>query len=119
MATSDSARLACALSLVERVLAVQPASQAPIPATPAEQAISICLSSAAALIEVGQVLLRKQHSGSIDALVLEWQALIGHTKKASRSAHQAAVLLAAQGHIVSAQQGVMLSGNAHAGRETV
>ena len=119
MATSNSARLACALSLVERVLAAQPASQAPIPATPAEQAIRICLSSAASLIEVGQVLLRKQHSGSTDALILEWQALIAHTKKASRSAHQAAVLLADQRHIVSAQQRVMGGGNARACRETV
>jgi hypothetical protein len=119
MATSDSARLACALSLVERVLAAQPASQAPSPATPAEQALRICLSSAAALIEVGQVLSRKQHSGSTDALILEWQALIAHTKQASRSAHQAAVLLADQRHIMSAQQRVILSGNAHARRETV
>lgn len=118
MTTSESAQLACALSLIEQVLARRPASQEPSATTPAQEAISICLGSAAALIDVGQALLRKQHSESIDALVLEWQALIAYTKKASRSAHQAAVILAAQDHIVSAQQGVMLSGKAGAVRET-
>ena len=78
--------------------------------TPARQAIAMCLTSAAALVDVAQVLLRDAASHAPEALASEWQTLIGHTKTASRTAHQAVLVLSAQRDLVAAQDGVRVAG---------
>ncbi len=69
----------------------------------AQSAISICLGSAAALIDVSQALMNRSADPSPQSLEREWQAIIAHTKIASRSAYRAALIMAAQKHVLAAQ----------------
>ncbi|MDM0103962.1 hypothetical protein QTH97_03405 [Variovorax sp. J22R24] len=72
-------------------------------ASAAQSAINICLSSAAALVDVSQALMSKPAARSRQDLEREWQALITHTKIASRSAYRAALIMAAQRNLLAAQ----------------
>jgi hypothetical protein len=69
----------------------------------AQSATNICLSSAAALIDVSQALMNRSVDRSPQTLEREWQTLIAHTKMASRSAYRAALVMAAQKHVLAAQ----------------
>jgi len=70
----------------------------------AQTAVNICLSSAAALVDVSQSLLNRRNTDRSDPeLEREWQALITHTKIASRSAYRAALIMAAQKNVLQAQ----------------
>jgi len=69
----------------------------------AQSAINICLSSAAALVDVSQALMGNPKDRSRQDLEREWQALITHTKIASRSAYRAALIMAAQKNLLAAQ----------------
>ena len=109
---SDRALLERALIAIEQVMArcaAEPQRGNP-PNTPACEAVTMCLTSAAALVDVAQMLLRDDAPNpSPEALVQEWQALIGHTKAASRTAHQAVLVLSTQRHRVAAQEGITLA----------
>ncbi|MDM0030963.1 hypothetical protein QTI33_02270 [Variovorax sp. J22P271] len=72
-------------------------------ASAAQTAANICLSSAAALVDVSQALLNRRSDRSDPELEREWQALITHTKIASRSAYRAALIMAAQRNVLQAQ----------------
>ena len=73
-------------------------------ASVAQTAVNICLSSAAALVDVSQSLLNRRNIDRSDPeLEREWQALITHTKIASRSAYRAALIMAAQKNVLQAQ----------------
>jgi len=72
-------------------------------ASAAQSAINICLGSAAALIDVSQALMNRSVDRSPHTLEREWQALIAHTKIASRSAYRAALIMAAQKNVLAAQ----------------
>lgn len=61
-----------------------------------QSAINICLSSAAALVNVSQALMSHRHEQTADEVEREWKTLIAYTKTASRSAYRAALILAAQ-----------------------
>ncbi|RZL83445.1 MAG: hypothetical protein EOP76_22140 [Variovorax sp.] len=108
---SERAMLERALIAIEQVMAH---AHAPLPsvdaaATPAREAITMCLTSAAALVDVAQMLLGDSPARSPEALVQEWQALIGHTKAASRTAHQAVLVLSSQRNLIAAQEGITLA----------
>jgi len=77
--------------------------------TAAHDAATVCLSAAQGLIDVAQVLLTEPRHESPEALMAQWQTIISHTKIASRAAHQAAVQLAGESHLVTAQGGVLLT----------
>jgi hypothetical protein len=83
----------------------------------AQSAINICLGSAAALIDVSQALMNRSVDRSPQTLEREWQTIIAHTKIASRSAYRAALIMAAQKHVLAAQGEVqsesVYSGLAH------
>jgi len=106
---SDRALLERALIAIEQVMARGDA-RGHANDTPAREAIAMCLTSAAALVDVAQVLLRDASSRSPEDLASEWQTLIGHTKTASRTAHQAVLVLTAQRDLVAAQDGVRVAG---------
>ncbi|MEJ8853925.1 hypothetical protein WKW79_05065 [Variovorax robiniae] len=106
---SERALLERALIAIEQVMARNNATGRAAD-TPARQAIEMCLTSAAALVDVAQALLRDAASRSPEALASEWQTLIGHTKTASRTAHQAVLVLSAQRDLVAAQDGVRIAG---------
>lgn len=109
---SDRALLERALIAIEQAMASRMAENdgGRLATTPAEEAVALCLTSAAALVDVAQTLLRDAAlSQSADASIREWQALIGHTKTASRTAHQAVLLLSTQRHLVAAQEGITLT----------
>lgn len=72
-------------------------------ASAAQTAVNICLSSAAALVDVSQALLNRRSDRSDPQLERDWQALITHTKIASRSAYRAALIMAAQRNVLQAQ----------------
>lgn len=72
-------------------------------ASVAQTAANICLSSAAALVDVSQALLNRRGDRAHHELEREWQALIRHTKIASRSAYRAALVMAAQQNLPQAQ----------------
>jgi hypothetical protein len=65
-------------------------------ASSAHAATTICLSSAAALIDVSVALMQRGGEKSTEDLDREWHALITHTKIASRSAYRAALIMSAQ-----------------------
>ena len=100
-----------ALIAIEQVMArSNAASHADVlSATPAREAITMCLTSAAALVDVAQMLLREAPAQPAEVLASEWQALIGHTKTASRTAHQAVLVLASQRNLVAAQDGITVA----------
>lgn len=120
----DIALLESALATIERVLAHAdselqgtpyrgPTANVPLEAlrteeqqfraSAAQSAINICLSSAAALVDVSQALMSKPVDRSREELERDWQALITHTKIASRSAYRAALIMAAQKNVLAAQ----------------
>jgi len=72
-------------------------------ASPAQSAVNICLSAAAALVDVSKALMSAPGNRSPEDLEREFQALITHTKIASRSAHRAALILAEQEDALSAR----------------
>lgn len=116
--TTDRALLERALIAIEQVMA-RPAVTRRTggeAATPAAEAVAMCLTSAAALVDVAQMLLRDAPEDSQDTLAQEWQALIGHTKNASRTAHQAVLVLSTQRNLVAAQDGITVASHmtAHA-----
>ncbi len=113
---SERATLERALIAIEQVMARThvPPPSADAAATPAREAIAMCLTSAAALVDVAQMLLGDSPAQSPEALVQEWQALIGHTKAASRTAHQAVLVLSSQRNLIAAQEGITLA-NHHDG----
>ena len=104
---SDRAMLERALIAIEEVLGrVDGGPDARRPAsTAAQQALTICLTAAANLVDAGQTLLRSPEDDSSDELTQEWRVLISHVKTASRSAHQAALVLSAEKNLSSAQSG--------------
>jgi hypothetical protein len=108
---SDRAMLERALIAIEQVMARTNASPdaGSVSDTPAREAIAMCLTSAAALVDVAQMLLREATAQSPDVLASEWQALIGHTKSASRTAHQAVLVLSSQRNLVAAQDGITVA----------
>lgn len=106
---SDRALLERALIAVEQVLAHANSANAPVVAgTPANEAIGMCLTAAAALVDVAQALMRQPAEEAAEPLTQEWQAIIGHTKSASRTAHQAVLVLSSQRNLVTAQGGVLV-----------
>lgn len=108
---SDRAMLERALIAIEQVMArsgATPPSEV-LADSPASEAIAMCLTAAAALVDVAQMLLRDAPATSAEALVSEWQALIGHTKTASRTAHQAVLVLAAQRNRLAARDGITVA----------
>jgi hypothetical protein len=125
---SDTALLESALSTIEQVLARADSEMQGVPyfgptgnaslddlhphrpteegrfrASPAQAAVHICLSSVAALIDVSQALMNRSADRSPGELEREWKTLIAHTKMASRSAYRAALILAAQKNVLTAQ----------------
>ncbi|MEJ8809993.1 hypothetical protein WKW77_02885 [Variovorax ureilyticus] len=72
-------------------------------ASPAQSAVNICLSAAAALVDVSKTLMSAPGDRSPEDLEREFQALITHTKIASRSALRAALILAEQKDALSAR----------------
>ena len=72
-------------------------------ASAAQNAVNICLSSAAALVDVSQALLNRCGDRIDHELEREWQALITHTRIASRTALRAALVMAAQQNLPQAQ----------------
>lgn len=72
-------------------------------ASAAQSAVNICLGAAAALIDVSQALMNRSVDRSPQTLEREWQTIIAHTKIASRSAYRAALIMAAQKHLLAAQ----------------
>ncbi|HSV61642.1 MAG TPA: hypothetical protein VLJ19_22360 [Variovorax sp.] len=110
---SDRAVLERALIAIEQVMGKRdvPLGWGVPVGTPAHQAASLCLTAAAALVDVSQALLREPADSSLEALTTEWQGVIAHTKNAGRTAHQVVLLLSAQNHLVAAQGGIIVSGN--------
>jgi hypothetical protein len=126
--SSDIALLESALATIEKVLAradsalhgalyFGPTANAPLEfassaqtsednrfrASPAQSAINICLSSAAALVDISQALMNRNAVRSAQELEHEWKTLIAHTKTASRAAYRAALIMATQRHVLAAQ----------------
>lgn len=69
----------------------------------AQSAVNISLSAAAALVDVSKALMSAPGDRSPDDLKREWQALVTHTQIASRCAHRAALIMAAQDDALSAR----------------
>ncbi|MGJ7494203.1 hypothetical protein ACSFA8_03930 [Variovorax sp. RT4R15] len=111
---SDRALLERALIAIEQVMARTGSAPDHGVGTPAGEAVAMCLTSAAALVDVAQVLLRQAPEQSPEIQSQQWQALIGHTKNASRTAHQAVLVLSSQRNLVAAQDGITLA--SHPGR---
>lgn len=65
-------------------------------ARPTESAIHFCLTSASALLDVSQTLLKKPENPTPQEQERQWSTLISHTKVAGRSAYRAALILADQ-----------------------
>lgn len=109
--TSDRALLERALIAIEQVMARPGVTHCADgeAGTPAAEAAAMCLTSAAALVDVAQMLLRDAPEQSPDNLSQDWQALIGHTKNASRTAHQAVLVLCSQRNLVAAQDGITVA----------
>jgi hypothetical protein len=126
--SSDIALLESALATLEKVLAradsalhgapyFGPTANAPLEfagsaqsaeetrfrASPAQSAVNVCLSSAAALIDISQVLMNRNTRRSTHELDHEWKTLIAHTKTAGRAAYRAALIMATQRHVLAAQ----------------
>lgn len=107
---SDRALLERALIAMEQVIAKGTPPAASGAGTPASEAIGMCLAAAAALVDVAQTLMRQPTQEAPEPLTQQWQAVISHTRNASRTAHQAALVLAAQRNLAAAQGGVWVSG---------
>ncbi len=104
---SDRALLERALIAIEEALSRvdgSPDVRRP-PVTAAQQALTICLTAAASLVDVSQTLLRPTHNDAPAALAGEWRILLRNVKTASRAAHQAALILSAERDLAAAQRG--------------
>jgi len=62
----------------------------------AQSAANICLSAAAALVDVSRTLISARGERVPRDIDREWEAMITYTKIASRSAHRAALIMASQ-----------------------
>jgi len=109
---ADVALLESTLAAVEQLLANADADNATkalsAPAdgghmSPAQSSLHICLNSAAALLDVSRSLLRAPDERAPDDLEREWQTLIVLTKSASRSVYRAALIMAAERNLHTAQ----------------
>ena len=76
--------------------AAQQREEAPYRARPRESAIHFCLTSASALLDVSQTLLKQAENPSPQEQERQWKSLISHTKIAGRAAYRAALILADQ-----------------------
>jgi hypothetical protein len=110
---SDRAVLERALIAIEQIMGKRdvPLGWGVPVGTPAHEATSLCLTAAAALVDVAQALLRESADASSEVLETEWQSILAHTKNAGRTAHQAVLLLSTQHHLVAAQGGILVSGS--------
>lgn len=78
----------------------------------AHSALNICLSSAAALVDVSVALMNcEDDERPPQEVESDWHALITHTKIASRSAYRAALIMAAQINLLQGQ-GALPAANA-------
>lgn len=100
---SDQALLERALLALEEALGRAESDAHRLPSTIASQVSITCIMAAAALVDVAQTLATATAPGPSDELERHWQSVITHTRHASRSAQQAAMLLSTQKHIVAAQ----------------
>jgi len=82
-----------------------PSDEERVRGSAAQSAISICLSSAAALVDVSQMLMASREDRSGTEIERDWQALVAHTKIASRSAFRAAQIMAAQISLMQSREG--------------
>jgi hypothetical protein len=108
---SDVAHLERALIALDAVMGKRDATLGwgvPV-GTAAHQAATQCLSAAATLIDVAQALLAEPQHDTPEALTGQWQTIIAHAKNASRTAHQAALQLAGESHLVTAQGGIIIT----------
>jgi len=76
--------------------------------TAAHESATLCLSAAVTLVDVAQALLSEPQHEDQEALMGHWQTIIAHTKNAGRLAHQAALQLAGESHLVTAQGGIIV-----------
>ncbi|MDM0113440.1 hypothetical protein QTI66_14875 [Variovorax sp. J22R133] len=111
MTISDRALLERALIGMEEVMArLGTPEGASLPTgTPAHGATTLCLTAAMALVDVAQALLRDPAALPADGQTADWQTIIGHTKNASRTAHQAVLLLAAQRNFSAARGAITVA----------
>jgi hypothetical protein len=99
--STDIALLENALLAIEKVLAYadSDSQQAPshgLKANAAESAANVCLSAAAALVDVSRTLISARGERMAHDLEHEWEPMITYTKIASRSAYRAALIMASQ-----------------------
>jgi hypothetical protein len=99
------------LELLDRTL---PNDEERVRGSAAQSAISICLSSAAALVDVSQMLMAGREDRSATEIERDWHALVAHTKIASRSAYRAAQIMAAQISLMQSQRGAIAAPAAEA-----
>lgn len=95
---TDVALLESALLAIEKVLAHADSNsqEAPYEADGSQAAANVCLSAAAALVDVSRTLINTRRRSVSQDSQREWEAMITYTKIASRSAHRAALMMAAQ-----------------------
>jgi hypothetical protein len=72
----------------------------------AESAANVCLSAAAALVDVSRTLISARGERASHDIEREWEAMITYTKIASRSAHRAALIMASQQSTPATQRAV-------------
>jgi hypothetical protein len=89
----------CAATAAESMAALEHRFRA----SAAQSAVNICLSSAAALVDVSKALMGTPDRRSPEELGREWQALIMHTKIAGRCAHRAALVMSELENLPAAQ----------------
>ena len=95
---TDVALLESALLAIEKVLAHADSNsqEAPYEADASQAAANVCLSAAAALVDVSRTLINARRQSVSRDSEREWEAMITYTKIASRSAHRAALMMTAQ-----------------------
>jgi hypothetical protein len=72
----------------------------------AQSAANVCLSAAAALVDVSRTLISARAERKAHDIEREWDAMITYTKIASRSAHRAALIMASQQGAPATQRAV-------------
>jgi hypothetical protein len=72
----------------------------------AQSAANICLSAAAALVDVSRTLISARGEREPHDVERQWDAMITYTKIASRSAHRAALIMASQQSAPATQRAV-------------
>jgi hypothetical protein len=116
---SDQALLERALLALEEALGRAESDAHRLPSSIAKQVSTTCIMAAAALVDVAQTLATATAPRPSDELERHWQSVITHTRHAGRSAHQAAMLLSTQKHIVAAQAARRVGGEAPLSAVTV